>query len=116
MPLEDIDQSSLVDRAMSAFRWVAALRFVGQMVSWLSTIFVIRFLAPEDYGVLSLAEVFRTFLVLFSTVGLSQGLMKVESLTGPLIQKTLGLLVVINTMLFVPMLPNFTATTTWKWF
>ncbi len=101
MPLEEIDQSNLVDRAMSAFRWVAALRFIGQMISWLSTIFVIRFLAPEDYGVLSLAEVFRTFLVLFSTVGLSQGLMKVESLTGPLIRKTLGLLVIINSTLFL---------------
>ena len=56
----------LNDRAMSAFRWVAALRFLGQVFSWLSTIFVIRFLAPEDYGVMSLAEVFRTFLVLFS--------------------------------------------------
>lgn len=86
---------------MSAFRWVAALRFMGQMVSWLSTIFVIRFLAPEDYGVISLAEVFRTFLILFSTVGLSQGLMKVENLTGPLIQKTLGLLVIINGSLFL---------------
>jgi len=101
MPLEEIDQSNLVDRAMSAFRWVAALRFMGQMVSWLSTIFVIRFLAPEDYGVLSLAEVFRTFLVLFSTVGLSQGLMKVECLTRPLIQKTLGLLVIVNLILFL---------------
>jgi O-antigen/teichoic acid export membrane protein len=101
MSLEEIDQSNLVDRAMSAFRWVAALRFMGQMVSWLSTIFVIRFLAPEDYGVLSLAEVFRTFLVLFSTVGLSQGLMKVELLTRPLIQKTLGLLFIVNLCLFL---------------
>ena len=101
MPSEEIDQSNLVNRAMSAFRWVAALRFMGQMISWLSTIFVIRFLAPEDYGVLSLAEVFRTFLVLFSTVGLSQGLMKVDVLTRPLIQKTLGLLVSINVVLFL---------------
>ena len=61
MASEEIDQSNLVNRAMSAFRWVAALRFLGQMISWLSTIFVIRFLAPEDYGVISLAEVFRTF-------------------------------------------------------
>ncbi len=101
MSVEEIDQSNLVDRAMSAFRWVAALRFMGQMISWVSTIFVIRFLAPEDYGVLSLAEVFRTFLVLFSTVGLSQGLMKVENLTRPLIQKTLGLLVIVNVILFL---------------
>lgn len=101
MSIESADQANLVNRAMSAFRWVAALRFMGQMVSWLSTIFVIRFLAPEDYGVITLAEVFRTFLVLFSTVGLSQALIKVEHLTGPLIQKTLGLLVVINVCLFL---------------
>jgi O-antigen/teichoic acid export membrane protein len=101
MSSEEIDQSNLVDRAISAFRWVAALRFCGQLISWLSTIFVIRFLAPEDYGVISLSEVFRSLLVLFSTVGLSQGLMKVESLTRPLIQKTLGLLVVVNTILFL---------------
>lgn len=101
MSLEEIEQSNLVNRAISAFRWVAALRFMGQLVSWLSTIFVIRFLAPEDYGVMTLAEVFRTFLVLFSNVGLSQGLMKVESLTRPLIQKTLGLLVVVNFSLFL---------------
>jgi O-antigen/teichoic acid export membrane protein len=101
MSSDEVDQSNLVDRAMSAFRWVAALRFLGQAISWVSTIFVIRFLAPEDYGVLSLAEVFRTFLVLFSTVGLSQGLMKVDHLTNPLIRKTLGLLVVINSILFL---------------
>lgn len=101
MSSDEIDQSTLVNRAMSAFRWVAALRFMGQLISWLSTIFVIRFLAPEDYGVMTLAEVFRTFLVLFSHVGLSQGLMKVEILTRPLIQKTLGLLVVINVVLFL---------------
>lgn len=101
MASEEIDQSNLINRAMSAFRWVAALRFLGQMISWLSTIFVIRFLAPEDYGVISLAEVFRTFFVLFSTVGLSQGLMKIEHLTRPLIQKTLGLLFIINVALFL---------------
>jgi len=101
MSSEDTEQSNLIDRAMSAFRWVAALRFLGQLISWLSTIIVIRFLVPEDYGVIALAEVFRTFLVLFSNVGFSQGLMKVENLTEPLIRKTLGLLVVINVLLFI---------------
>jgi len=86
---------------MSAFRWVAALRFLGQLISWLTTIFVIRFLAPEDYGIIALAEVFRTFLILFSNVGFSQGLMKIENLSDSLIRKTLGLLTVVNVILFV---------------
>lgn len=101
MSSEKIDDSSLVNKALLAFRWVAALRFMGQLISWLSTIFVIRFLAPEDYGVISLSEVFRSLFMLFSTVGLTQGLMKIESMTQPIIQKTLGLLVVINLGLFV---------------
>lgn len=101
MSSEHIDQSNLVDRAASAFRWVATLRFLGQLVSWLSTIFVIRFLAPEDFGVIALAEVFRTLFLLFSNVGFSQGLIKVDHLPPLLIRKTLGLLVSINVLLLV---------------
>ncbi len=101
MASDEINQANLVNKAMSAFRWVAALRFVGQLISWLSTIFVIRFLAPEDYGIIGLAEVMRTFLVFFSTMGLGQGLMKVSELTPSLIQKTLGLMVLINGLLFL---------------
>jgi teichuronic acid exporter len=86
MTSEDLNEPSVVDKAMSAFRWVAVLRFAGQMISWLSTIFVIRFLAPEDYGIISLAEVLRTLLVFFSTMGLGQVLMKVSNLTPALIK------------------------------
>ncbi|MFT4614648.1 MAG: teichuronic acid exporter [Bacteroidia bacterium] len=100
MSIEDQSQEKLVERAMSAFRWVAALRFVGQVISWVSTIFVIRFLSPEDYGVISLAEVFRVFLIFFSAMGLGQGLVKVDKLTPSLVQKTLGLIVLINIGLF----------------
>ncbi len=101
MASEEINETNLVNKAMSAFRWVAALRFLGQLVSWLSTIFVIRFLAPQDYGIISLAEVLRTFLVFFSVMGLGQGLMKVKELTPGLVQKTLGLMVLINAGLFL---------------
>jgi teichuronic acid exporter len=101
MASDEIDQANLVNKAMSAFRWVAALRFMGQLISWLSTIFVIRFLAPEDYGIISLAEVLRTLLVLFSTMGLGQGLMKVSELTPSLVQKALGLMVLVNGLLFL---------------
>jgi len=101
MPTDEVKQASVVDRAMSAFRWVAALRFVGQLISWLSTILVIRFLVPEDYGIIALAEVVRTFLVFFSTMGLGQGLMKVDELTPELVQKTLGFMLLINSFLFL---------------
>lgn len=101
MATDETNQAHLVNKAMTAFRWVAALRFMGQLVSWLSTIFVIRFLAPEDYGIISLAEVLRTFLVFFSIMGVGQGLMKVAEITPALVQKTLGLLVVINSLLFL---------------
>ena len=100
MPIEEQSQAKLIDKAMSAFRWVAGLRFFGQLISWVSTIFVIRFLSPEDYGVISLAEVFRVFLIFFSAMGLGHGLVKVEKLTPVLVQKTLGLIVLINIGLF----------------
>jgi len=95
------EEKQLVNRALSAFRWVAVLRFSGQFISWLSTIFVIRFLAPEDFGIISLAELFRTFIVLFSTMGLGQGLIAAKELTPDLIRKTIGLLFIVNCLLFI---------------
>jgi hypothetical protein len=37
-------------KVLSALRWSAATRLVGQAVSWAMTIFVIRLLSPSDYG------------------------------------------------------------------
>ena len=57
-------------KVLSALRWSAATRLVGQAASWAMTVFVIRLLSPSDYGVLAMAVILPTALYLLNDLGL----------------------------------------------
>jgi teichuronic acid exporter len=57
-------------KVLSALRWSAATRLLGQVVSWMMTIVVIRLLAPADYGVLAMAVILPSVLYLLNDLGL----------------------------------------------
>ena len=40
-------------QVLTAFRWVAGAKFLSQLIAWSVTIFVVRLLAPEDYGLMA---------------------------------------------------------------
>lgn len=60
------EERSFKRKVIDGFLWLGTGSFVGQMISWLSTIFVIRLLVPADYGLMAMAS---TFVVLMATVG-----------------------------------------------
>ncbi len=88
-------------RVMSALRWSAAARFLGQAVSWAITILVIRLLAPEDYGLMAMAMVVVSFLVLLNTLGLDAVLVQDKTLDEALRRKIFGVIVVLNSLFFL---------------
>ena len=88
-------------RVMSALRWSAAARCLGQAVSWAITILVIRLLAPEDYGLMAMAMVVVSFLVLLNTLGLDAVLVQDKTLDEALRRKIFGVIVVLNSLFFL---------------
>lgn len=44
-------------RVIAGVGWVAGAKLVGQLASWLSTLLVMRILAPTDYGILAATSV-----------------------------------------------------------
>ena len=58
---------SLARRVGSAFRWTAAGRLGAQLISWVGTLFVMRLLAPSDYG---LAAICASVIAIVSMVDL----------------------------------------------
>ena len=52
MQSDDVDLRSSVLRG---FAWVGGGQFIGQLISWASTILVIRLLAPSDYGLIAMS-------------------------------------------------------------
>ena len=48
---------NLKSQVIGALRWTAAGRLAGQLGTWVVTIYVIRLLSPEDYGLMGIAAV-----------------------------------------------------------
>ncbi|MGH8611487.1 MAG: lipopolysaccharide biosynthesis protein [Gammaproteobacteria bacterium] len=54
----------------SAIAWIGAAKWLGQLLSWASTLIVARLLAPEDYGLVGMATVYLGFVTMVSELGL----------------------------------------------
>jgi O-antigen/teichoic acid export membrane protein len=87
---------SLQSQALSGFRWSAGLKLVSQIMTWAITIFVIRLLAPADYGLLAMATVFVSFLTMFSEMGLGAAVVQQSRVDEALLKRVLGVVLVLN--------------------
>ncbi|MFC1639647.1 lipopolysaccharide biosynthesis protein [Gemmatimonadota bacterium] len=67
---------SLRQTVMSGLRWSAGMRLLGQLLTWTSTLIVIRLLSPGDYGLMSMAGVFIAFLSMISEMGLGTAIVQ----------------------------------------
>lgn len=54
----------------SAIAWMGAAKWLGQLLSWASTLIVARLLSPEDYGLVGMATVYLGFVTMVSEFGL----------------------------------------------
>ena len=91
----------LVQKVMSGARWVAAIRLSAQTLSWLSTIIVVRFISPGDYGLNSMLEAPMELMMLLSTLGLDVALVQSRKLEKDQFQSAFGWLLAINFLLFL---------------
>jgi teichuronic acid exporter len=59
------------DGVIHGLRWIGSARLVTQIVTWILTAVTVRFLRPEDYGLIATAGLFTTFATLLIDGGLS---------------------------------------------
>ena len=60
----------------SAIRWALVARLSLQLLSWASTIIVMRLLSPGDYGTLAVAAIFTGLAALLSEAGLNEVILR----------------------------------------
>lgn len=87
---------SLKSQVLSGLGWKAGAKLLGQLVSWAITIFVIRLLAPSDYGLLAMAAIFVSFLTLMTELGLEPAMVQSKTLEEGNIRNIFGLLLMID--------------------
>jgi len=71
--------SDLKSQVLHGIKWSFFAKLTAQIFSWISTFFVMRMLSPEDYGVVAIAMVFFTFIILFTSNGFISALVRTQS-------------------------------------
>ncbi len=90
---------SLKQRIVSAVGWSVAVKLFMQIVTWVMTLVVIRLLAPEDYGLMAISQVFLNFMLGFASMGLGDALVQREDTPREVVGRVFGLALAIGAVL-----------------
>lgn len=82
-------------------KWTAGAKLASQVVTWGITIFVMRLLAPADYGLLAMASVFFALLGLFAEIGLGPALVQQADTSLQKQRQAFGVILLMNLALFL---------------
>ncbi len=89
--LTDLDRSFV-----RALAWSGGAKWGSQIASWASTVIVARILAPEDYGLVSMAMVFVGFVALLSEFGVGTAVIAMRDLRDEQIAQLNALAVLLG--------------------
>lgn len=71
-------------------RWLGAARLAGQLVSWVGTIWVMRLLAPSDYGLVAICTAVLTLATLVAELGFGAAIVQAPSPTPAEVRSVFG--------------------------
>lgn len=77
-------------------KWNTAAKTVGQAVSWLVTLLVIRLLSPQDYGLMAMSVVIIGLVTGFAEFGLGGSLVQARAVSRDELARLAGVLAATN--------------------
>lgn len=89
------------DRVRSALIWRSGSQILAQIITWGSTLAVIRLLDPADYGLFAMTQVILAFLSFLNGYGFASALVQSETLDPFRVRQAFGLLLLLNALLAV---------------
>jgi O-antigen/teichoic acid export membrane protein len=96
-----MSSATIRENVLSAVGWSAGNRIFGQLLNWAMTLFVVRFLRPDDYGLMGLATVATGFLMSLSYFGISDAVVQSKSIDEEGLRSVFGFVILINSALLV---------------
>lgn len=88
--------AGIKQQVMSALRWSAIAKMGGQLVNWSITLFVMRLLAPADYGLVAMLSLIFVFLAMLGDMGFGTSIVQSPTLETREIRQTFGAALLIN--------------------
>jgi O-antigen/teichoic acid export membrane protein len=81
-------------RIVASLLWLGSASVLGQLVSWCSTVLVIRLLSPDDYGLMAMAVLSIGFLITIGDLGVGAVIVQASTLDQPRLRALFGLALV----------------------
>ena len=81
--------------------WIGAVKWSGQILTWVSTLLVARFLSPGDYGLVGMATMYLGLVTLLSEFGLGMTIITLRDLTRRQIAELNTIAVMVGVLAFV---------------
>jgi len=100
LSFDGMSGSSLRDRVVNGALWLTATKALGQIITWIITIIVIRLLTPADYGLMGMALLITGILFLFNEIGLGAAIVQKSTLSGDQLSDLRWLIIAVNVGLF----------------
>lgn len=92
----DASDSGFGAHIKRAVFWRSGSQVIAQVISWASTLAVIRILDPADYGLFAMTQVILTFLTFLNGYGLISALVQSEHLDSFKLRQAFGLMILLN--------------------
>lgn len=92
-------KASFHSRVIKSFIWVGSGNLLGQLISWASTIIVIRLLLPSDYGLMAMATTFIRLPTLLGELGVGASIIRSKEISKEEISCIFGF-IICSSLLF----------------
>jgi len=93
--------SSLKNKVIAGLAWSSLAKLIAQLLSWLATFVVIRYLNPADYATVGLAFAFTGFFYVLSEFGLADALIQKKQATEKNYSQVFSATLLLNTAIFI---------------
>ena len=87
---------SIEKQAIAALKWTSIARILGQTVTWVIMLMVLRLLAPEDYGLMAISTVIIVIVASVAELGMGPALIQAPTLGRDELQKIAGVAIGLN--------------------
>jgi len=77
-------------KVLRGFFWLSSGTFIGQSLSWIATIFVMRLLSPSDYGIMAMAGTVITLLATVGELGICSSVIQAAEINEEKIRQIFG--------------------------
>lgn len=90
------DSRELDNPLLKSIAWTGAVRWASQLITWVFTLLVARILSPDDYGLMAIATIYISLVVMLSEFGLGRAVVVLRDLEDRQVSQVNGLAILFG--------------------